>query len=208
MSAKFITFEGTEGVGKTTAIARLCERLRDTGTQVVQTREPGGSELAEKLRAMLIDPATQIDDATELLLMFTARSDHLHHTILPALNAGKWVVCDRFIDSSVAYQGYGRWQGDPDKLAKIDGLIDNFVPRLPDMTLWLDLPIAEGMARAGKRGEADRFEAEALAFFERVHQGFAKQQQRHPNRIHRIDASGTVEAVSERIWQAVQGLDS
>ncbi|WP_296402778.1 dTMP kinase [Psychrobacter sp.] len=201
--AKFISFEGTEGVGKTTAIDLLCQRLDKTGTDYVRTREPGGSDFAEKLRELLLDTATNIFDDTELLLMFAARSDHLAKVVLPALEAGKWVVCDRFIDSTVAYQGYGRGMGDPIMLSKIDSLIAHFVPRLPDITLWLDLPVQEGMRRAGKRSVADRFEQQKTAFFERVYQGFSEQYQAQPTRIHRVDAHGTAEEVAERIWVIV-----
>lgn len=201
--AKFISFEGTEGVGKTTAINSLCQRLTDAGIDYVRTREPGGSAFAEQLRELLLDTKTDINDDTEMLLMFAARSDHLAKVILPALEAGKWVVCDRFVDSTVAYQGYGRGLGDAAILNKIEGLINQFVPRLPDLTLWLDLPVEEGMQRAGKRSAADRFEQQQMAFFERVYQGFSQQHQAHPQRIHRIDAKGEVEDVAARIWQAV-----
>lgn len=201
--AKFISFEGTEGVGKTTAINSLCQRLTDAGIEYVQTREPGGSPFAEQLRELLLDTKTDITDDTEMLLMFAARSDHLAKVILPALGAGKWVICDRFVDSTVAYQGYGRGFGDSAMLQKIEGLISQFVPRLPDLTLWLDLPVAEGMQRAGKRSAADRFEQQQMAFFERVYQGFSEQHQAHPQRIQRIDAQGQAEEVAARIWQAV-----
>lgn len=200
---KFVSFEGTEGVGKTTAINGLCERLQAQGIEYVRTREPGGSPFAEQLRELLLDTRTQINDDTELLLMFAARSDHLAQVIMPALRAGKWVICDRFIDSTVAYQGYGRGFGNADMLHKIEALIAGFVPRLPDITLWLDLPVAEGMQRAGKRSVADRFEQQQLDFFDRVYQGFEAQQQAQPQRIQRIDAQGEVEQVADRIWQAV-----
>lgn len=201
--AKFVSFEGTEGVGKTTAIEGLCQRLEAEGIDYVRTREPGGSPFAEQLRALLLDPRTDITDDTELLLMFAARSDHLAQVILPALTAGKWVICDRFIDSTVAYQGYGRAFGDSEMRHKIDSLIAQFVPRLPDITLWLDLPIAEGMQRAGKRSAADRFEQQQMAFFERVYQGFNEQYLAQPQRIHRIDARGDATTVAQRIWQVV-----
>ena len=201
--AKFVSFEGTEGVGKTTAIEGLCQRLEAEGIDYVRTREPGGSPFAEQLRALLLDPRTDITDDTELLLMFAARSDHLAQVILPALTAGKWVICDRFIDSTVAYQGYGRAFGDSEMRHKIDSLIAQFVPRLPDITLWLDLPIEEGMQRAGKRSAADRFEQQQMAFFERVYQGFNEQYLAQPQRIHRIDARGDAAIVAQRIWQVV-----
>lgn len=201
---RFISFEGTEGVGKTTAIEGLCQRLQAAGIDYVRTREPGGSPFAERLRAILLDPATDINDDTELLLLFAARADHLQQVILPALQRGAWVICDRFTDSTIAYQGYGRADGDQRVLAKIDSLIAQFISPLPELTLWLDLPVLEGMARAGKRSKADRFEQQATAFFTRVHHGFSMLAMQHPERIERIDASGSSNEVGGRIWQTVQ----
>ena len=201
---RFISFEGTEGVGKTTAIEGLCQRLQAAGIDYVRTREPGGSPFAERLRAILLDPATDINDDTELLLLFAARADHLQQVILPALQRGAWVICDRFTDSTIAYQGYGRADGDQRVLAKIDSLIIQFISPLPELTLWLDLPVLEGMARAGKRSKADRFEQQATAFFTRVHHGFSMLAIQHPERIERIDASGSSDEVGGRIWQTVQ----
>lgn len=201
---RFISFEGTEGVGKTTAIEGLCQRLQAAGIDYVRTREPGGSPFAERLRAILLDPETDINDDTELLLLFAARADHLQQVILPALQRGAWVICDRFTDSTIAYQGYGRADGDQRVLAKIDSLITQFISPLPELTLWLDLPVLEGMARAGKRSKADRFEQQATAFFTRVHHGFSMLAMQHPERIERIDASGSSDEVGGRIWQTVQ----
>jgi len=201
---RFISFEGTEGVGKTTAIEGLCQRLQAAGIDYVRTREPGGSPFAERLRAILLDPATDINDDTELLLLFAARADHLQQVILPALQRGAWVICDRFTDSTIAYQGYGRADGAQRVLAKIDSLIAQFISPLPELTLWLDLPVLEGMARAGKRSKADRFEQQATNFFTRVHHGFSMLAMQHPERIERIDASGSSDEVGGRIWQTVQ----
>ncbi len=200
---RFISFEGTEGVGKTTAIEQLCLRLESNGIPYLRTREPGGSPFAEQLRAILLDPDTKINDDTELLLMFAARCDHLQQVILPALQRGKWVICDRFTDSTIAYQGFGRAHGDEAVRAKIDSLIGQFVTQLPELTLWLDLPVLEGMARAGKRSAADRFEQQATAFFTRVHKGFSVLAGEQPERIQRIDASGSADEVSVRVWQTV-----
>lgn len=196
---KFISFEGTEGVGKTTVINAVANYLREQQIDFVQTREPGGSPFAETLRGLLLDPATIMSDASELLLMFAARADHIATVIQPALAQGQWVLCDRFIDSTVAYQGFGRNQGNSQALAHIALLVDNFVPTLPDVTIWLDLPVLEGMARAKNRGKLDRFEQEQIAFFERVHQGFAYQAQQQPERVKRIDASGDIDAVLARV---------
>lgn len=202
----FISFEGTEGVGKTTAIEGLLKRLDEQGIEYVKTREPGGSAFAETIRSMLLDPDTKINDDTELLMVFAARSDHLSEVINPALNAGKWVICDRFYDSSFAYQGFGRGYGDPDVVAKINALVKVFVNRVPDLTLWLDLPLLEGMERAGKRGKLDRFESEKGLFFNRVYEGFEYQANNNKDRIKRIDASGGVEDVATRVWHAVTAL--
>ncbi|MDN3399057.1 dTMP kinase [Psychrobacter sp. APC 3426] len=201
---RFISFEGTEGVGKTTAIEQLCTHLQDNGIEYLCTREPGGSPFAERLREILLDPATNINDDTELLLLFAARCDHIQQVILPALQAGTWVICDRFTDSTIAYQGYGRAHGDEAVRAKIDALIEQFVPQLPELTLWLDLPVLEGMARANKRSAADRFEQQATEFFTWVHKGFDTLATQYPERMQRIDASGTTDEVSTRIWQAVK----
>lgn len=201
---RFISFEGTEGVGKTTAIEKLCTRLQENGIEYLRTREPGGSPFAERLREILLDPATDITDDTELLLLFAARCDHMQQVILPALQRGVWVICDRFTDSTIAYQGFGRAHGDDVMRAKIDGLIRQFVPQLPDLTVWLDLPVSEGMARASKRSAADRFEQQATEFFTWAHKGFSTLAAEYPTRIQRIDASGTADDVSTRIWQTVQ----
>ncbi|HCT73549.1 MULTISPECIES: dTMP kinase [Psychrobacter] len=201
---RFISFEGTEGVGKTTAIEQLCTRLEDNNIAYLRTREPGGSPFAERLRAILLDPATDINDDTELLLLFAARCDHMQQVILPALQRGTWVICDRFTDSTIAYQGFGRAHGDAVVQVKIESLIEQFVPQLPELTLWLDLPVLEGMARANKRSAADRFEQQATEFFTWVHKGFSALANQHPERIQRIDASGSADEVSARVWQTVQ----
>ena len=199
-----MSFEGTEGVGKTTAIEQLCARLQARGIDYLRTREPGGSPFAERLREILLDPNTAINDDTELLLMFAARCDHMQQVILPALQRGTWVICDRFTDSTVAYQGFGRADGDAIVRAKINMLIEQFVVQLPALTLWLDLPVSEGMARANKRSAADRFEQQATEFFTRVHQGFSVLASEQPERIQRINASGSTNEVSARIWQTIE----
>ncbi|STZ63058.1 Thymidylate kinase [Moraxella lacunata] len=201
---KFITFEGTEGVGKTTAVDGFCAKLDSLGIAHIRTREPGGSPLAEDLRKILLDNKTHINNDTELLLMFTARADHLHRTILPALSDGKWVICDRFFDSTVAYQGFGRFGGDERELAKIERLIADFIPRQPDLTFWLDLDPAIGLERAGKRSVADRFESAGQGFFDKTYQGFLYQYQKHPERIKRINANGSPDDVAGEIMQVLQ----
>lgn len=199
LQTKFITFEGTEGVGKSTAIQNLANYLRQNNIDFIQTREPGGSDFAEELRKIITNPNKNMADDSELLLMFCARADHVEKVILPALNSGKWVLCDRFTDSTWAYQGFGRGYGEPKILQKIQLLSDNFVTRLPDVTFWLDLPVVEGMKRAKKRGELDRFEQEDVAFFERIYQGFAQLQQQNPQRIKRINADGSPDVVLQRL---------
>lgn len=199
ISEQFISFEGTEGVGKSTLIDNVAAHLTAQGIDFIQTREPGGSPFAEQLRAMLLDPATTMTEDSELLLMFAARADHVAQVILPALAQGKWVLCDRFSDSTIAYQGFGRKQGDRAELSKIELLIHQFVAKMPDMTIWLDLPVTEGMSRAKNRGKLDRFEQNQLAFFERVHQGFAYQAQQEPQRVKRIDAQGTPDEVLAKV---------
>lgn len=203
IAPKFISFEGTEGVGKTTAIDGFCRHLDELGMTYVRTREPGGADMAELIRGILLNKNSILHDDTELLLMFAARADHSYKTILPALDAGKWVVCDRFIDSTVAYQGFGRFHGEQSALDKIDLLIKNFVPRLPDITLWLDLDVAMGMARAKNRSQADRFESLDTSFFDKVYQGLEYGFNKNSERICRIDASGSIDEVASRIREAV-----
>ena len=201
--ARFITFEGGEGTGKSTQVGRLVERLSALGLDVLRTREPGGSKGAEAIRELVVSGAADRWSArTELLLMFAARSDHLEQTILPALKAGRWVVCDRFADSSRVYQGVG---GGVDT-ALIETLDRAVVGAdQPDLTLVFDLPEAIGLERALARGAAEtRFESKGTAFHSRLRDGFASVADRHPDRCRVIDAGGTPDAVADRVWAAVQ----
>jgi len=163
MTGKFITIEGSEGVGKSSNIAFIENYLLDAGKDVLLTREPGGTELGEAIRNLLLDAKnTAMCSDTELLLMFAARAQHLDEVIRPALAAGKWVICDRFTDATYAYQGGGR--GIPDsRIAILEQWVQNDLQ--PDLTLLLDMPVAAGLERAGKRSAPDRFEQEKLAFF-------------------------------------------
>jgi len=202
----FISFEGSEGVGKTTLIQAVAAHLHALGHGVVVTREPGGTPLAEQLRAQLLarGPEPMAPDC-ELLLMFAARRQHLAQRILPALAQGQVVLCDRFVDSSYAYQCAGRVVARD----KLDVLVEHFVPRLPDLTFWLDLPRSLAQQRVQARAQAqglvlDRFEQEKESFFARVSQGFAEQAQRHPGRVVRLDASQTAAQVAA---QALAVLD-
>lgn len=205
MLPQFISIEGGEGAGKTTATDGLCELLKERGIEYVRTREPGGTDIAEKLRDILLDNQTLIGSDTELLLMMTARADHLDKRILPALAQGKWVICDRFVDSTVAYQGFGRYRGEPQKLAKINQLITHFVPKMPDVTFWLDVDPLLGKDRAAKRSMADRFENQDEQFFDWVNQGFLWQYQHHSNRIWRIDAGQSSRQVVMQMSQKLFG---
>lgn len=197
MRGRFITLEGGEGGGKSTQALRVCDWLRARGRSVVQTREPGGTELAEAIRSLVLKQWDEgMSPATELLLMFAARAAHVHGRIEPQLAAGADVVCDRFIDSSYAYQGAG--QGvDTRHLQALEALV---LPTLrPDLTLVLDLPPEQGLARARRRGDANRFEDETLAFMQRVREAFLARAAADPARCVAIDASGDVDAVFARI---------
>jgi len=198
----FISFEGTEGVGKTTLIRRIYDDFVAQGKEVVLTREPGGTPMAEQIRSLLL--AVNHEEAmcndTELLLMYAARAQHLAQVILPALEAGKIVLCDRFTDASFAYQCAGRGLSE----AKLNLLNDNFVTRMPDVTFWLDAPIELGMNRARERGALDRFEQEKVSFFEKVRSGYETLWQRHPQRMKRLDATQAPELVFAQAMAELQ----
>ena len=198
----FISFEGTEGVGKTTLIRRIYDDFVAQDKEVVLTREPGGTPMAEQIRSLLL--AVNHEEAmcndTELLLMYAARAQHLAQVILPALEAGKIVLCDRFTDASFAYQCAGRGLSE----AKLNLLNDNFVARMPDVTFWLDAPIELGMNRARERGALDRFEQEKVSFFEKVRSGYETLWQRHPQRMKRLDATQAPEQVFAQAMAELQ----
>lgn len=182
----FISFEGTEGVGKTTLIKAIHQQLLAQGLEVVLTREPGGTPLAEDIRQLLLTNHDEAVDADcELLLMFAARAQHIAQVIQPALAKKHWVLSDRFVDASYAYQQAGRGLS----LQKIDVLTQQFVSVMPSLTFWLDAPVEIGMQRAQQRGAFDRFEQEKLAFFERVRAGYIQRQAQEPQRIYRLDAT-------------------
>ncbi len=191
----FISFEGTEGVGKTTLIHKLHDYFVAQGKDVVLTREPGGTPLAEQIRGLLlsVNHDEKMSNDTELLLMYAARVQHLENVIIPALNAGKMVLCDRFTDSSFAYQCAGRGLS----REKLQLLNQNFVSKMPDITFWLDAPIELGMTRARERGALDRFEQEKVSFFEKVRAGFAEIHNNESARMKRLDATQTPEKVFE-----------
>ncbi|HSH84497.1 MAG TPA: dTMP kinase [Guyparkeria sp.] len=194
---RFITFEGLEGAGKSTAMAFARDWFEARGQAVVCTREPGGTPLAEELRGVLKAVRDEpVAASTELLLMFAARAQHVERLIRPALAAGKVVICDRFTDSTRAYQGAGRGLSMEviEQLADIAHRDCN-----PGLTLWLDVPVVLGLERAAAREAADRFEQETLAFFERVHGGFEALWQREPERVRRIDATRSLTEVQAAI---------
>lgn len=201
MRGRFITLEGGEGAGKSSNLEFIEHFLAAAGKTVLRSREPGGTPLGEQLRNLLLDRTqTGITANTELLLMFAARTQHLETLILPALERGDWVLCDRYTDASYAYQGGGR--GIP---AERIASLEQWLPEghQPDLTLLLDLPVEQGLARAGARGAPDRFESEEAAFFTRVRQAYRQRAAAEPERFRIIDASLELPAVQAQISQAL-----
>lgn len=193
----FITLEGGEGAGKSTQVAYVEDCLKKAGKTVRVTREPGGTELSEAIRELLLDHRqTSMDADTELLLMFAARAQHIAELIRPALDAGEWILCDRFTDATYAYQGGGRGI-DANRIASLEDWVQGELR--PDLTLLLDLPIDVGMSRAGERGELDRFEREQQDFFDRVRQTYLKMADQHPGRYRIVDASQDIQQVQAQI---------
>jgi dTMP kinase len=203
---RFLTFEGIEGVGKTTQVARLGEALSARGIAHTVTREPGGTPLAERIRDLVLNErAENLPDTAELLLMFAARSVHLRNLIEPALAEGRWVICDRFTDATYAYQGGGRGLAAAG-IATLESLVQG--ARRPDLTLLLDLPVRAGLERAQRRGASqpqDRFEAQRVDFFERVRAAYLERAAADPGRIAIIDATLGVDQVAARILAALRG---
>jgi dTMP kinase len=199
---RFITLEGIEGAGKSTHLAFLNGLLVAAGRSVVLTREPGGTPLGEALRTLLLTPRLDpMSLDTETLLMFAARAEHVARVIRPALDAGQWVLCDRFTDATYAYQGGGRGLAEA-RIAALEGWVQGDLR--PDLTLLLDLPVAAGIARARARtGDSDRFEREEAAFFERVRETYLARAAAEPARFQVIDSSRAVEAVRARLREVV-----
>lgn len=204
---RFITVEGIEGAGKTSCLDLLEQRIRQRGHEVLVTREPGGTPLGEDLRRLLLGHRHDgMADDTELLLMFAARAEHLHAKIEPALVAGSWVLCDRFTDATYAYQGYGRGI-DVQRIAALETWVQG--ERRPDLTLLLDLPVEVGLQRAGRRSTPDRFERQALTFFDRVRQGYLSLAASAPGRFRVIDAGQSLDEVSRQVTATIDAfLDS
>lgn len=201
MVAKFITVEGTEGVGKTTNINFIKSWLRQNEIKFVATREPGGTPLAEEIRDLLLKPRDElVVSSAELLLMFAGRAQHLNKVILPALQADTWVLCDRFTDATYAYQGFGR-QMNSELIVQLENIVQGDIR--PDLTLLLDIPVEIGLERANDRGDPDRFEQEQQDFFNRVRAGYLSLANENSDRYVVIDASQELQDVQTDIALAL-----
>lgn len=206
MRGKFITVEGIEGTGKSTNIDFLTEIIEAQGHTVMRTREPGGTPMAEGIRQLLLgNDQEPVPDIAELLLFFASRSLHLRNAIIPALERGEWVVCDRFTDASRAYQGSGRGL-DMDRIERLAEWVQEGVE--PDLTILLDAPAELGLQRAAARGNADRMDSQAKSFYQRVRKGYLDLAERHSERFVVIDASGTLDQVRASIVAEMQTVFS
>jgi dTMP kinase len=205
MAARFLTIEGIEGVGKSTQVARLSQSLSERGVAHVVTREPGGTPLAERVRDIVLNSRDEVlPPVAELLLMFAARAVHLSNLVEPNLRAGRWVVCDRFIDATYAYQGGGR-QLSVDAIRPLETLV--LGSRRPDLTVLLDAPVEQALQRARQRNAgaaADRFESERTEFFERVRAVYLQRAAAEPGRIAVIDAGRSADEVGARILELLE----
>ncbi|WP_455365500.1 dTMP kinase [Kaarinaea lacus] len=203
---KFITLEGSEGAGKSTAMQAVQAWAQQAGVEFVITREPGGTPLAEKIRELLLDKRhTSMSDDTELLLMFAARAQHINELIKPAIANSQWVLCDRFTDATYAYQGGGRGIAKA-RIAQLEQWVQGELR--PDLTLLLDLPVEQGLERAGQRGDLDRFEQEQTAFFERVRDAYLERAQQFPQQYRIIDASQDIASVRQQIFEVLTKFKS
>lgn len=199
---RFITVEGVEGAGKSSNLEFIKHLLENSGQEVLYTREPGGTPLGEEVRSLLLGHKhTGMADDTELLLMFAARAEHLEQKIRPALEAGIWVLCDRFTDASYAYQGGGRGI-DKERIRSLEQWTHGDLR--PDLTLLLDLSVEIGLDRAGKRSEPDRFEKEEMQFFEAVRQAYLQIAWDEADRVKVVDASNPLYEVQARIAEVIQ----
>ena len=201
---KFITIDGVEGSGKSTQIDLICSYLQRKGIDVVRTREPGGTDLGEKIRSLLLDVDNkEMHSDTELLLMFSSRNELIQNKIIPALNDGKWVVSDRFTDASFAYQGGGRMLS-LDRIAKLENwVLGSFKP---DLTFLLDISVEIGMTRVEARNAKDRIEQEERVFFERVRSVFIERSKIYPDRIKLINAERSVDEIQTQIQSIIELL--
>ncbi len=201
MSGKFITFEGIEGAGKTTTINMISTFLQENSLDCIVTREPGGTVIGEKIRDILLDNKSKLDDKSELLLMFAARNQHINEVIKPALKDNKWVICDRYIDASLAYQGYGRGI----ELNTISNLINTYAEDvMPDITFLLDIDVTSAFLRFEKNREKDRFENLNIDFFEKVRLGYIDIANKNPKRIKVIDAKKNSESIANEIIDEIK----
>jgi dTMP kinase len=204
MNAQFITLEGGEGAGKSTCLEHVCSILQNQKIPFIRTREPGGTPFAEEIRDLLLSNREEaVDETAELLLMFAARAQHLNKVIKPALANGTWVVCDRFTDSTYAYQGFARGL-DISHIKTLESLVQGTLQ--PDKTLLMDIDVEQGMARALARSDADRFETEKLSFFGDVRQGFLSRAKKDAVRFSIIDAGKDLEHVKDQISQVILKL--
>lgn len=202
METKFITLEGIEGSGKTSSIKSITNLLDEKGISYVVTREPGGSSIGSELRSILLDPQTNISSEVELMLMLADRKDHVEQVILPNLKTGNWVISDRFMDSSFAYQGGGR---------KLDTKMINSFSRnlnlpIPDLTLLFDVPVEISLSRVKARGELDRFEQEEIDFHNRIREAYLELAEQNVNRIQIIDSSQAIEDMLKSIEEKINNL--
>lgn len=203
-NGKFITLEGTEGVGKTTNREFIQSYLETRGIRLCVTREPGGTPLAEEVRELLLARRDElVDEQAELLLIFAARAQHLARVILPALARGEWVLCDRFTDATYAYQGAGRGLS-LTTIESLESLVQGALR--PDLTIVLDIDVATGLQRASNRSESDRFESEAVEFFDRVRDGYRQRVEANPSRYAVVNAGQPLVAVQQDIQQILDRL--
>lgn len=200
----FITFEGPDGSGKTTLTTRLATYLENNNKTVMLTREPGGIGISEKIREIILDPKNdKMDDRSEALLYAASRRQHLIEKVLPALEEDKIVLCDRFIDSSLAYQGYARGIGIEEVLKINLFAIEN---HMPDLTIFIDVDPLVGLSRVGNRGEKDRLELAGDSFHSRVYQGYHEVVKMYPERIKVVDGNGTIDEVFDRVLKIVESV--
>ena len=203
MRGLFITLEGGDGAGKSTQIRNIERFFDEKGLVVVHTREPGGTPISEKLRNILLDNSnTEMADVTEMLIYAASRAQNVREFILPALERGEIVICDRFVDSSIAYQAYGRELGD------MVGIVNHYATGglTPDITFWLDIDPQAGKMRAAKAGDLDRLELEQMDFHYRVYDGYKRLAEDDPGRVKRIDASDTVDNIKDDIYAHLEEL--
>ena len=200
MKAKFITLEGIEGSGKTSSIKSITDILDNKYSNYVITREPGGSSIGNELRSILLDPNTEISSEVELMLMLADRKDHVEKVVLPNLEAGNWVISDRFMDSSFAYQGGGRGL---DK-ETINTFSKNLKFPIPDLTLLFDVPVETSLSRVKARGKLDRFEQEEVAFHNRIREAYLKLAKENISRIKIVDSSQEIERMLKNVEQIIE----